>query len=158
MRPASHRRSLASHLTKVCPEVVQEPQNVKLIVVIDRETLRKRYVASLENRTPDQMKEEEALFVELKRLEQNERRFKRDRDELLRTLAGMESGLPDINADEEAFSANSPMEFKKSKKKGGNNTELDTPISASASTSTIALSAPPPKKQSAKTAAYGKAS
>ncbi|KAJ7016793.1 hypothetical protein C8F04DRAFT_1340561 [Mycena alexandri] len=41
-----------------------------------REVLRKRYVTSLENRTPEQIAEEEALYMEIKRLEQNERRFK----------------------------------------------------------------------------------
>lgn len=99
--------------------------------------------------------EEDALFVELKRLEQNERRFKKDREELLRTLLGMESGLPDINADEEAFSSSAPVEVKKSKKKGNNNADVETPTSATASGSGITLGHPIPKKQAAKSAAYG---
>jgi len=57
---------------------------------------RKKYVASLESRTTEQIAEEEALYIEIKRLEQNERRFKRERDELLRTLLGVDSGLPEI--------------------------------------------------------------
>ena len=43
--------------------------------------MRKRYLESLESRTADEIAEEEALFTELKRLEQNERRFKKERDE-----------------------------------------------------------------------------
>lgn len=120
---------------------------------VDRELLRKQYVASLENRTQEQIQEEEALFVELKRLEQNERRFKKDREELLRTLMGMESGLPDIIVDEDAFSATAPVEMKKTKKKNTTNTEVETPTSAVASGSSITHV---PKKQSAKSAAYGR--
>ena len=122
---------------------------------LERELLRKRYVANLETRTPEQKVEEEALFIELKRLEQNERRFKKDRDELLRTLAGMESGLPDVNADEDGFSATAPAEVKRSKKKGTSSADVETPVSASASSSTIALGHPAPKKHTAKSAAYG---
>ncbi|KAF7792812.1 hypothetical protein EIP86_003911 [Pleurotus ostreatoroseus] len=116
----------------------------------DRELLRKQYVASLENRTQEQILEEEALFIEIKRLEQNERRFKKDREELLRTLMGMESGLPDIIVDEDAFSA-PPAEVKKTKKKNASTAEAETPTSAVASTSSVPHV---PKKQSAKSAAY----
>lgn len=64
---------------------------------------------------------------------------------------GIESGLPDIIADEEALHG-APAETKKSRKKS----EPETPVSASASSAnTIALSHPVPKKQSAKSAAYG---
>ncbi|KAJ6598891.1 hypothetical protein DFH09DRAFT_17877 [Mycena vulgaris] len=98
----------------------------------EREVLRKKYVASLENRTPEQIAEEEALYMEIKRLEQNERRFKRERDDLLRTIAGIESGLPDIVEDEMQLTALS-LDTKRSKKKGA--AELDSP-------STPLLSAP----------------
>ena len=54
------------------------------------EVTRKKYVASLEQRTPQQIAEENAPYIELKRLEKTERRFKKDRDELLRTLLGVE--------------------------------------------------------------------
>lgn len=104
----------------------------------------------METRSPAEIAEEEALYVELKRLEQNERRFKKDRDELLRTLLGIESGLPDIIADEDGLTGG-PSETKKTKKKG----EPETPISASGSSNVIALGQPVPKKQSAKSAAYG---
>src|ERR1700759_1591015 len=66
----------------------------------ERELTRKNYLLSLENRTPEQIAEEEALFVEVKRMEQSERKFKKEREELLRTLAGIESGLPDIVEDD----------------------------------------------------------
>ncbi|KAJ7284008.1 hypothetical protein C8J57DRAFT_1447932 [Mycena rebaudengoi] len=91
----------------------------------DREVMRKKYVASLENRTPEQIAEEEALYMEIKRLEQNERRFKRERDDLLRTLAGIDSGLPDVVEDENVLSGLTLDVAKRSgggssnKKKGG---------------------------------------
>jgi DNA methyltransferase 1-associated protein 1 len=69
----------------------------------DRETTRKKYITSLENRTPEQIAEEQALYIEIKRLEQNERRFRKERDDLLRTLAGVDSGLPDLPVDEEGL-------------------------------------------------------
>ncbi|KAG6869337.1 hypothetical protein C0993_000090 [Termitomyces sp. T159_Od127] len=90
---------------------------------IERELTRKKYIMSLESRSPEQIAEEEALFIEVKRLEQNERRFKKDRDELLRTLAGIDSGLPDIVEDEGL--SNLTIETKK--KKRGPALELDTP-------------------------------
>lgn len=37
------------------------------------------------------------MYIECKRIEQNERRFQRERDDLLRTLAGMESGLASLS-------------------------------------------------------------
>ncbi|EMD41063.1 hypothetical protein CERSUDRAFT_80713 [Gelatoporia subvermispora B] len=118
----------------------------------ERETTRKKYVASLENRTPEQIAEEDALFIELQRLEQTERRFKRDRDELLRTLLGIESGLPDVQVDEEGLAGMS-HEPKKRKKGGNAVAEVETPVSASPSV--ISLGPAIPKKaQSAKSAAY----
>ncbi|OCH94301.1 hypothetical protein OBBRIDRAFT_747979 [Obba rivulosa] len=118
----------------------------------ERETTRKKYVTSLEDRTPEQVAEEDALFVELQRLEQNERRFKRDRDELLRTLLGIESGLPDVQVDEEGLNG-APQESKKRKRGGNAGADLDTPVSASPSV--IALGPAIPKKaQSAKNAAF----
>lgn len=79
--------------------------------------MRKNYIASLEDRTPDEIAEEEALFIELKRLEQNERKFRKERDDLLRTLLGVDSGLPDIVVEEDGPSALS-IEGTKKKKKG----------------------------------------
>ena len=118
----------------------------------EREMTRKKYVASLESRTPEQISEEEALYVEIKRLEQNERRFKRERDELLRTLLGVESGLPDIVGmiDDEGPMGGSAENGGKRRRRG----TLDTPMTPS---NVISLGPPAPRRaQSAKSAAYGK--
>lgn len=125
----------------------------------DREVNRKEYLASLENRTAEEIAEEEALFTELKRLEQNERRFKREREELLRTILGIEAGLPDIHVDEDTLSAAPVLHVDTSTKKNKRKaSEMETPVSAVVSPSvnaTIALGPPVVKKQSAKSAAYG---
>ncbi|PCH40988.1 hypothetical protein WOLCODRAFT_137117 [Wolfiporia cocos MD-104 SS10] len=121
----------------------------------DREVTRKKYIASLESRTPQQKAEEEALFIELKRLEQNERRFKKDRDELLRTLLGIESGLPDIQVDEDGL-VSAPPDTKKRKRGHHSATaEPETPVASGSATQIISLVPSAPKKaQSAKSAAY----
>ncbi|KAI0774577.1 hypothetical protein C8Q74DRAFT_1200058 [Fomes fomentarius] len=118
----------------------------------DRELTRKAYIASLEQRTPEQIAEEDALYLELERLKENERRFKKDRDELLRTLAGIDSGLPDILVDEDGL-AGATFETKKKKKGVAGSVEPQTPVTPS-SASVIALPQPQPKKTSAKSAAY----
>ena len=145
---------------------------VSLRDIVDRETTRKRYVASLESRTPEQIAEEEALYIELKRLEQTERRFKKDRDELLRTIMGIESGLPDvIPADEDGLSASASangglsisvgggggLSIDTRKKKKANGQEVETPLSATpSSASVIQLGQPGQKKQQGgKGTAYG---
>ncbi|KAF9464376.1 hypothetical protein BDZ94DRAFT_1256299 [Collybia nuda] len=113
----------------------------------ERELTRKKYLVSLENRTPEQIVEEEALYIEIKRLEQNERQFKKDREELLRTIAGIESGLPDIIEDEGIL--NLSIDVKK-KKKGSSAMDIDSPSTP----------VPPPpvpvvkRPQTAKSAAY----
>lgn len=115
----------------------------------DRETTRKKYIVSLENRTPDQIAEEEALYVEIKRLEHNERRFTKERDELLRTIAGIESGLPDIIEDDPPRDLTS--DIKKKNKRGSMAMDIDSP-----STPSMPISAPIIKRpQSAKNAALG---
>ena len=58
-----------------------------------QEMERKRAVQTLFSRTPEQLAEEEALYVEARRLEQNESKFAKERDDLLRLLGGRE-GLP----------------------------------------------------------------
>ncbi|TBU33025.1 hypothetical protein BD311DRAFT_749067 [Dichomitus squalens] len=118
----------------------------------DKETLRKQYVVSLVNRTPEQIAEEDALYLELERLKENERRFKKDRDELLRTLCGIESGLPDIAVDDDGL-AGTTLDTKKKRKAVAGSVEPQTPVTPSAS-SVIALPQPQPKKSSAKSAAY----
>lgn len=111
----------------------------------EREVMRKKYLLSLENRTSKELAEEEALYVELKRIEQNEKRFKQDRERLLRTLLGAESGLPDLPIDEDG-----PLGDPKKKKKGVTN-ELDSPATPSSS---LFASAVPRRAQSAKSAAH----
>ncbi|KAG5652415.1 hypothetical protein H0H81_005063 [Sphagnurus paluster] len=113
----------------------------------ERELTRKKYILSLENRTPEQIAEEEALFIEVKRIEQNERRFRKERDELLRTIAGIESGLPDIVEDEGLM--NLAIDTKK-KKRGSMAMDIDSP-------STPIVPAPTPivkRPQTAKNAAF----
>ncbi|KAI0303932.1 hypothetical protein BC826DRAFT_903276 [Russula brevipes] len=111
----------------------------------EREVMRKKYLLSLESRTPKELAEEEALYVELKRIEQNEKRFKQDRDRLLRTLLGAESGLPDLPVDEDG-----PFGDPKKRKKGGIAGELDSPATPSSSLFGPAV---PRRAQSAKSAA-----
>ena len=123
----------------------------------EREVLRKKYIASLENRTPEQIAEEEALYVEIKRLESNERKFARERDELLRTLAGVESGLASVaistSSDEETFS-NLFGDGKGNKKKRG--LDLDSAISAGPGMISLGAPVTPTRKvQNAKNAAQG---
>ena len=99
----------------------------------EKEVGRKKYLRALENRTPEQIAEEEALYLELKRLEQSERQFKKDRDDLLRTLLGIESGLSDIQLgdDSSLHGLNSMPEIKKSKRRTGSGMDLDSPSTPS---------------------------
>ena len=91
--------------------------------------------------------------MELEKLKENERRFKKDRDELLRTLCGIESGLPDIREDDETLLG--PISDSKKKRKAvAGSVEPQTPVTP-ASATMIALPQPQSKKSSAKSAAYG---
>ena len=101
----------------------------------ERELTRKQYLRSLENRTAEQIAEEEALYLELKRLEQTERQFKKDREDLLRTMLGIESGLSDIQLgdDSSLHGLSSMPEIKKSKKRTGGGMEIDSPSTPSSS-------------------------
>lgn len=58
-----------------------------------QETERKQAVQKLFSRTPEQLAEEEALYVEARRLEQNEVKFAKERAELLRLLGSFD-GIP----------------------------------------------------------------
>lgn len=104
-------------------------------ISIERELTRKQYLRSLENRTPEQIAEEEALYLELKRLEQTERQFKKDRDDLLRTLLGIESGLSDIQLGDDStlHGLSSMPEIKKSKRRTGGGVEVESPSTPSSS-------------------------
>ncbi|CED84272.1 swr1-complex protein 4 [Phaffia rhodozyma] len=59
----------------------------------EREVARKTYANSLFQLSAQQIAEEEALYLECKRMEQQERKFKSERDDLMRMLGGFESGL-----------------------------------------------------------------
>ncbi|PWZ00992.1 hypothetical protein BCV70DRAFT_199353 [Testicularia cyperi] len=56
-----------------------------------REVERKKALMRLYTRTPEQLAEEEALYVEIRRIEQNEAKYASEREELLRLLGGWES-------------------------------------------------------------------
>lgn len=124
------------------------------MTVIERELTRKQYLRSLENRTPEQVAEEEALYLELKRLEQTERQFKKDRDDLLRTLLGIESGLSDIQLgdDSSLHGLSSMPEIKKSRKRLGSTMEIDSP---SVSTPSSSIMQSQKRIPPIKNAAYG---
>ncbi|KAG6911253.1 hypothetical protein DXG01_003120 [Tephrocybe rancida] len=126
----------------VPPNVFTYSQDEYTRFLEERELTRKKYILSLEGRTPEQIAEEEALFVEVKRLEQNERKFKKERDELLRTLAGIDSGLPDIVEDEGL--SNLTIDTKK-RKRGSTVMDIETP-------STPVAPAPPVAKRQVNTA------
>ncbi|KAG7449019.1 uncharacterized protein BT62DRAFT_888547 [Guyanagaster necrorhizus] len=123
--------NVCRRLVRDRPWAGDEASRVQLISTFmfdkERELIRKRYLANLDNRTPREAEEEEALYLEVKRIEQNERKFKRDREELLRTLAGIDSGLPDIVEDE----LPTILFDSKKKKKGGLDADSpSTPVSA----------------------------
>ena len=122
-------------------------------VFTERELTRKQYLRSLESRTPEQIAEEEALYLELKRLEQTERQFKKDREDLLRTLLGIESGLSDIQLgdDSSLHGLSSMPEIKKSKKRTGGGMDIDSPSVTTPSSSVLHHKRVP----SIKNAAYG---
>jgi len=122
--------------------------------------MRKKYILSLENRTPDQIAEEEALYVEVKRLEHTERKFKRDRENLLRTLAGIDSGLPDIVEDDGSVlglnsesTSNIGSNKKKSQRKSGLAVDTDSPATPSVASTPVVK-----RPQNLKNATYGNAS
>jgi DNA methyltransferase 1-associated protein 1 len=78
------------------------------------EATRRTYVRSLGARAPAQVAEDEALFSELRRPEQCECAFQRDRDALLWTLCSVERGLPDFGViDHGAVLAPRPGERKR---------------------------------------------
>ncbi|KAG8840512.1 swr complex subunit, partial [Serendipita sp. 405] len=60
------------------------------------EKARREHISSLWDRTPQQIAEETLLYTELLRLSQTSTKFTAERHALLRLLAGIESGLPDV--------------------------------------------------------------
>jgi len=116
---------------------IPRPWFLPYTISAERELTRKQYLRSLENRTPEQIAEEEALYLELKRLEQTERQFKKDREDLLRTLLGIESGLSDIQLgdDSSLHGLSSMPEIKKSKKR--TTMDIDSPSVTTPSSSVM---------------------
>ena len=70
------------------------------MLTIAREVKRKQYASELFHLTAAEIAEEEALFVEIKRLEQNGRKYRADRDDLMRVIMGLDSGL--VRLDQES--------------------------------------------------------
>ncbi|GHJ86311.1 hypothetical protein NliqN6_2713 [Naganishia liquefaciens] len=60
---------------------------------IRKEIQRKRHADSLFHLTRPEIQEQEALYMELKKMEQTERRYQAERDDLLRRINGLESGV-----------------------------------------------------------------
>ncbi|KAG8819410.1 swr complex subunit [Serendipita sp. 399] len=60
------------------------------------EKARREHIAALWDRAPQQIAEETLLYTELLRLSQTSTKFTAERHSLLRLLAGIESGLPDV--------------------------------------------------------------
>lgn len=113
----------------------------------ERELTRKKYITSLENRTQEQVAEEEALYIEIKKLEQTERRFKKEREDLLRLLAGVDSGLQDI-VEDDISSLGQLATDPKRKKRGA--LEAESPATPSVpSINTPLLKRPQPTKNAA---------
>lgn len=75
-------------LTPICKPCSDPRPLVVLPFSTERELARKAYAASLFSLTPDQIAEEEALYLECKRMEQQERTFRAERDELMKSLGG----------------------------------------------------------------------
>lgn len=138
----------------------------------EREVTRKKYLASLASRTPDEVAEEEALYIELKRLEQNERAFRFEREALMRTMLGVEAGLPGLPFAEDG----GPFAEREKERGHGHGrerhgstsrsnkrryTETESPAATPASTSAPSVSTrrmaplPPPPVQSTASAEYG---
>lgn len=88
-----------------------------------KEKRRREFIENLWNRDPATVAEEDILYLELKRLEQTERKFARDRDTLLRNLAGIESGLSGIDIQEDGLVGwgGNPADHPQPKRQGGRN-------------------------------------
>ena len=138
----------------------------------EREVTRKKYLASLASRTADEVAEEEALYIELKRLEQNERSFRLEREALMRTMLGVEAGLPGL-----PFAEDGGPFAERDKERGHGHgrehhaggsrsnkrryTETESPAATPVNTSAPSVSTrrmaplPPPPVQSTASAEYG---
>ncbi|CAG8839458.1 1287_t:CDS:2, partial [Racocetra persica] len=59
-----------------------------------KEEKRKKHMCALYLRSPEEIKEEEALLEEYERIEQNEKKFARERENLLKLLSFQELAQP----------------------------------------------------------------
>ena len=77
---------------RISNEDIETRHNQLQTYAYDRqqETERKQAVQKLFSRTPEQLAEEEALYVEARRLEQNEAKFAKERADLLRLLGSFD--------------------------------------------------------------------
>ncbi|RXK41024.1 hypothetical protein M231_01655 [Tremella mesenterica] len=82
-----------------------------------REIRRKQYASELFHLTAREIAEEEALYVEVKRMEQVQKRYRSDRDQLLRSIIGVESGL--VNVDHETADGGLPFDRKRKRRPEG---------------------------------------
>jgi hypothetical protein len=62
-----------------------------------REVKRKQYASHLFHLSSSEIAEEEGLFLEIKKMEQNQRRYQAERDDLLRRTMGLDSGLVNLD-------------------------------------------------------------
>jgi DNA methyltransferase 1-associated protein 1 len=89
---------------------------------------RKNYLRTLSNRTADQIAEEEALFIEIKKLEQTERRFAKEREDLLKLLHGIDAGVASVQTDDDGPTASVLVADKKRSKRKLDGLDVDTPM------------------------------
>lgn len=151
--------------SRISTEDMDARQQLLLTFSFDRtrEVERKKHVARLFSRTPQQLAEEEALYVEARRLEQNEAKFAAEREELLRLLGGWErlpnvrsetvaaagSGVGGTTQDDEAVEAARKGQKRKASESADDGTTAGVVQSGAAASSGSTSSAPLSAKQKA---------
>ncbi|KAG0341259.1 swr complex subunit [Podila horticola] len=81
------RTLIRSRTTLDSSQAVEKAQMLTTLMYDkDRETERKKNLEILNTRTPEQIEEEEALYLEARRIEQNEKKITKERENLLRLL------------------------------------------------------------------------
>ncbi|WVR08693.1 hypothetical protein IAU60_005751 [Kwoniella sp. DSM 27419] len=108
-RESEKRRSVEDRYYTICRRLVRtrtatDPQAQQQLIHAyafdkSREIKRKQYASELFHLTAAEIAEEESLYVEIKRMEQNERRYRAERDDLMRTVMGLDSGLINFEQD-----------------------------------------------------------
>ncbi|WRT70798.1 uncharacterized protein IL334_007797 [Kwoniella shivajii] len=96
--------------------------DLRFIIAADRYAYQSKkrsveYASELFHLTAAEIAEEEALYIEIKRMEQNERRYRADRDDLMRTVMGLDSGLVEFNQSnvETIFGIDKPVHLRSTK-------------------------------------------